>query len=145
MPDFSSQFDRIHGDDDSKAKDKLRKQLKGNFPKDAYAFLDDPGVRVEKTKIKPSDIDWQHRDEWAATHQPKQVKQVRKAIEHGHEKPIVGVLRPGEDNIMIADGHHHGEAYTQLGVKKMPAYVIKVNRRTGPWDEMHDKQKRRDG
>lgn len=138
--EFSQQFHRIHGEDDSEAKKGLLKQLKGHFPKDATNWIKDPGVHVERTKIKPSDIDWDHREEWRATHEPKKVNGIRKAIKHGHVKAIVGVQRPGKDNIMIADGHHHAEAYTQLDVKKMPAYVVKVNRRTGDWDTMHDKQ-----
>lgn len=143
--EFSQQFHRVNGEDDHDAKKALLKQLKGNFPKSVTKWIKDDSVHVERTKVSPHEIDWQHREEWAATHEPGTVNDVRKSIKHGHDKPIVGVARPGKDNIMVADGHHHLEAYTQLDVKKMPAYLIKVNRVNGPWDTMHEHQKRPNG
>lgn len=150
MPvEFSDQFSRINGRDDSKDKEKLIKQLRKNFPADSYEFVNDPRVHVEKTRIKPSEIDWEHRDQWRATHQPGHVKYRRKQIKNGKEKPVITFERPGKDNLMVGDGHHHTEAYTQLiGQDKMPdhakdfpAFVVKVPTVKGPWDELHEQQR----
>ena len=149
MPvDFSQQFSRINGPDDSKDKKKLLKQLHKNFPDTAVSFIDSPAVHVKKTRVTPSAVDWENRNEWRATREPGKVKETRKDIKKGKEKPVVMVERPGKDSLMIMDGHHHSEAYTQLigqgkmpdRAKDFPAYVIKVNREKGPWDEAHNRQ-----
>lgn len=131
------QFDR--GDDQDKAD--LLKQMRKSFPDRSLDWLRGDDVSVTRTHIHPSDIDWKNRHEWEATHEPKKVKEKRKDIKNGDDKPIVTVDRPGHDDLFIMDGHHHAEAYTQLGTKKIPAYVVTVPRTTGPWDEQHSKQK----
>lgn len=146
MPSFNPhQFGRVLAGDDHDAKDKrkLLKQLGKNFPDDATSWVNDPAVHVQRTYIRPVDVDWDHRSEWAATHQPGKVAKVRKKIEKGKDRPVVAIDRPGSDNVMIADGHHDAEAYTQLDRSHMPAYVVRVPTRMGPWDEMHTDQRRK--
>jgi hypothetical protein len=40
------------------------------------------------------------------------------------------------------DGHHHYEAAVQLDKDQYPGYVVRVPHTSGPWDELHDKQKK---
>lgn len=145
---FSRQFDPPHGDPDDKAA--LIDQLRLSFRKRDLRWLEDPDIQVRRTTVAPSDIDWDHRESWAATHEPKLVKEKRNDIKHGDMKPVVVVDRPHHDDLMVMDGHHHTEAYTQLiGQRKgpkalrsgrFPAYEVSVPRTSGPWDELHSKQ-----
>lgn len=143
MPSFNHhQFGRtLAGDHDATEKQQLLKQLGKNFPPEATAWLDHPSVHVQRTYVRPSDIDWDNRESWAATHEPGKVAKIRKKIEKGKDKPVVAIDRPGSDNVFIADGHHHTEAYTQLDRSHFPAFVVRVPTRTGPWDTMHSKQR----
>jgi hypothetical protein len=134
---FSRQFDARGSDDDKSA---LIGQLSKSYHERDLQWLNDPSIRVEKTQVRPSELDWRHRDEWAATHDPKAVKQKRKQIKQGKDKAIAVVDRPHESDLMIMDGHHHAEAYTQLDRQDIPAYKISVPRTIGPWDTLHDKQ-----
>jgi hypothetical protein len=148
--DMSSQFSRDSGSDTDKAA--LVKQLSKSFHPDDLAWIDSPNIRVRRTAVRPSQIDWQNRESWTATHEPGKVKDTRKSIKHGDDKPVALVSRPHSDNRMVMDGHHHTEAYTQLidsGTKnkhvaalrgRIPAYEITVPRTNGPWDELHSKQ-----
>lgn len=136
---LSSQFNRaFHGSDQDKAD--LLKQLGESFHDKDLGWIRKADVAVERTTISPSDIDWDGRESWAATHEPKKVKEKRKDIKHGNDKPIAVVDRPGKDNLFVMDGHHHAEAYTQLERDDIPAFVLKVPRVNGPWDELHSKQ-----
>lgn len=147
---YSRQFDTMGGNSADKAA--LVKQLSKSFhPKD-LAWIDSPDVRVERTSVPPSRIDWDNRETWRATHEPAKVKKKRQDIKHGDDKPVALVNRPGHDDLFVMDGHHHTEAYTQLlGRDKqnkhvralhgeIPAYEIHVPRTNGPWDTLHDRQ-----
>jgi hypothetical protein len=129
------------GKPDDGAKSALLEQLGKSFHEKDLEWIHDPQIHVSRETVSPGAIDWDHRDEWAATHEPKEVKKKRKKIEKGHDKPVVLVDRPhkGPDNLFIMDGHHHAEAYTQLD-KDMPAFTISVPKTNGPWDTLHDKQ-----
>jgi hypothetical protein len=135
---FSRQFDNRGSDEDKAA---LIDQLSKSFHDEDLAWLRSPNIHVERTSVDPSQIDWDHRDEWAATHEPKEVKKKRKDIKKGNDKPVALVERPhkGPDDLFIMDGHHHAEAYTQLDMD-IPAYKISVPKTNGPWDTLHSKQ-----
>lgn len=150
---LSRQFQTSKPDDG--AKSALLEQLGKSFHAQDLDWINDPQVHVTRRPVPPSQIDWDHRDEWTATHEPGAVKDKRKKIKHGDTKPVVMVERPhkGPDNLFIMDGHHHAEAYTQLmgkdkadqpktirNMRGMPAYVVSVPRTQGPWDTLHDKQ-----
>lgn len=137
---LSRQFNPPEGND--KDKEKLIHQLSKSFPDKAMDWISHSDIKVEKTHISPSEIDWDNRHTWAATHEPEKVAKKRKQIEHGKDKPVVVVERPHHDNLFIMDGHHHAEAYTELDKKSMPAYVIKVPRVKGEWDTFHSKQEK---
>jgi hypothetical protein len=148
---LSHQFTAPQGSAEDKAA--LLSQLGKSFHQKDLAWLNDPGIKVEMRPVTPSQIDWDHREEWQATHEPGKVKEKRKAIKHGDLKPVAFVDRPHTDDLMVMDGHHHAEAYTQLmgkpkqdqpksirNMRGMPGYVIHVPRTSGPWDTLHDKQ-----
>lgn len=136
---LSSQFNRaFHGSDQDKAD--LLDQMRESFPESSLGWIKKADIAVERTTICPADIDWDGRETWEATHEPKKVKQKRKDIKHGKDKPLAVVDRPGKDDLFVMDGHHHAEAYTQLDRQDIPAFVIKVPRVNGPWDTQHSKQ-----
>lgn len=149
---YSRQFDTMHGNSDDKAA--LVKQLSKSFHDKDLAWIHSPDVRVERTSVPPSRIDWDDRDRWRATHEPGKVREKRREIKHGDDKPVALVNRPGKDNLFVMDGHHHTEAYTQLLGKphqdqnknvralhgEIPAFEIHVTRTNGPWDTLHDRQ-----
>lgn len=136
---LSHQFNRaVHGSDNDKAE--LLDQMRKSFPESSLGWLKKNDIAVQRTTIEPSQLDWDNRHEWAATHEPKKVKATRKDIKDGKDKPVVTVDRPGHDNLFIMDGHHHAEAYTQLDRHDIPAFIVKVPRVNGPWDTQHDKQ-----
>jgi len=148
---MSRQFDSPGNDEDKRA---LIGQLSESFHSRDLAWLEDPSIHVSRTSIHPADIDWDGRESWAATHEPGKVREKRKEIKRGNDKPVVVVDRPHHSDLMIMDGHHHAEAYTQLLGKPaedqnknvralhglMPVYTVSVPRTTGPWDELHNKQ-----
>lgn len=134
------QFTAPPGDD--AAKEALRKQLKPDFPKQARAWLDDPGVTVEAPAKVPADqFDWSEYSDWRASKQLKAVVKIaEKKIRRGKGKPAVACQRPGNDKLDIIDGHHHTLA--RVDAKKDPlVYIVHVPSSTGPWDDMHDFQK----
>jgi hypothetical protein len=148
---LSRQFSAPQGSAEDKAA--LVSQLSKSFHPRDLEWLQDPHVKVEKRPVAPNQIDWDHREEWQATREPGKVKDKRKDIKHGDMKPVAFVDRPHSDNLMVMDGHHHAEAYTQLMGKPrndqpksvrnmtgMPGYVIHVNKTNGPWDTLHNRQ-----
>lgn len=152
MPQMSSQFQPKPGNDEDKAA--LKEQLSKSFHERDLAWIDDPRIHVERTRVAPSRIDWDNRESWKATHEPGLVREKRKMIKHGDDKPVALVQRPNHYDLFVMDGHHHAEAYTQLLGKppekqnknvralhgEMPAFEIHVPRTNGPWDTLHDKQ-----
>jgi hypothetical protein len=156
--DTLSQYQFPFGHGSVKAKKQLLEQLSKSFPDSALEWIRSPRVQVERTRLRPDQIDWENREKWAATHEPRKVARKVRRIQQGHEKPVFAVDRPGHDDVFIADGHHHAEAYTELigsgdgGVKEkhlkrgkfkssdFPAFVARVPSVRGPWDEMHASQ-----
>jgi ParB-like chromosome segregation protein Spo0J len=138
---MSIEFSRQFSQGDPGDKKALIKQLRKNFSKSDIKWLKEDSIHVERTKVSLQDVDDHDRQEWRATHEPGVVKDRRKEIEKGKKLPLVAIDRPGRDNLMLADGHHHFEAAVQLDKSKYPAYVVKVNRGTGPWNNMAEEQK----
>lgn len=119
----------------------VRRQLAPDFPDSAMSWIDD-AEWVGPIRVPLGDINFKNQKRWAAHHEPGKVQKFKKKIMAGKEKPIVafdyGNMGPG--SIEIADGHHHGDAYQELGMNPL-AFVARVPSKKGPWDEMHSYQR----
>lgn len=115
-------------------------QLSHDYPKAAIHWVHSVEW-VGPKRVSLSKIDWDHERMWRAAKEPKKVNNFVRAIEKDESdiKPVLLIDRPGEDNLMIPDGHHRALAYQKLG-KKPRAYIGTVTRKRGPWDTLHDKQ-----
>ena len=123
---------------DEKARKRLLKQLKPDFPSDALDWLRDPAVRVEAPqRIPATDLDFDDYPNWRASHE---LKKVNKIARKKKNKDIVVADRPGEEDLYIIDGHHH--ALAKIDREKDPkGYIVHVPAREGPWTKLHDRQK----
>lgn len=111
--------------------------------KDDYKAKDIEWVRAahwEGPLMVPLDqIDFQNRDNWAASHEPDKVADFVTKIQNGELKPIILVNEPNDNKLRLVDGHHRALAYEQLGQPAM-AYVAHVGTIGGAWDDLHDSQ-----
>lgn len=120
-------------------------QLAKNFPAPAIAWVRDASWSGP-SDIDPDRIDTSHMDTWDAAKNPVKVARLRakarrKAATGGHLKPAVLVATPGNSRLVVADGHHHVAAAMK---ERTPvwAYIGHVSEDSGPWDELHTKDKR---
>jgi hypothetical protein len=113
-----------------------------DFPESALGWVKSVPWRGP-TKIQTAKIDYSNRAKWHAS-KPEDADRVAKfaeMIKSGEGvKPIVLVQKPDGSKAMIVDGHHRALAYRQAGSKLVLAYVAKVSKVVGPWDETHDFQ-----
>jgi hypothetical protein len=126
------------GDDQAKAA--LHKQLKGDFPRRAREWLDDPAITVDApARVAADDVDWSDYSDWEAARQLKEVRKIAKdkKVAKGGGKPSVMVATPGADDLDIIDGHHHALARVDLQQDPL-AYVVHVPSSSGAWQTMHD-------
>lgn len=117
-------------------------QLAQNFPARSIGWVRD--LEWEGPVRVPADhIDVQHADEWAASHDgrlPKFVKKLKRRQRNGRElKPAVYVRTPGQPKDVIVDGHHRTLAYLDQGQAPL-AYIGRASSDQGPWDELHAAQ-----
>lgn len=96
-------------------------------------------------EVPITDIDTSTSDRWRATEElkadPDALKKYKKKLEAGDIKPIVLVKTPGNSKYVIVDGHHRTLANEQL--KKNPvAYIAETHTDHGPWDDLHNLQKK---
>lgn len=112
-------------------------QMRSNYPDKALGWMRDARW-IGPVQVPLERIDVEDADTWAASHEPKRVRQFAKDIKHGrrHLHPVVAVQEPGDDKIKIIDGHHRALAYKRLG-RPVTAYVGFVDRDGGPWDDTH--------
>lgn len=116
----------------------VREQLQGDYDEGALDWID--GIKWEGPKTVPLEaIDYTGRESWRAASEPDKVHRFEKRIRGGWAKPIILIKRPGEQQLMIADGHHRAMAYWNLG-RPVVAYVGTTPTDTGPWDEFHSQQ-----
>ena len=99
-------------------------------------------------RIPADHIDTSDKASWAASHQPSRVARITARLGGGHArgrapKPVVLVQTPGNGKLIVADGHHRVLAYEKAG-QAVLAYVGTVDSDTGPWDEMHSSQLRKE-
>lgn len=92
-------------------------------------------VAVDTGRVDVDDV-----DSWAASHQQDRVDHFADKLSNGKPvKPGVVVQEPGDDKVVIVDGHHRFLAAKQAGVPYM-AYVGFVGKDGGPWDQTHTYQ-----
>jgi hypothetical protein len=111
-------------------------QLSRDFPADAISWVKvkDEAKWKGPKKVRLDKIDTADRSEWDASSDHDQVAGIRdKLAAGGQVRPIVLVRFPGSKKYVIADGHHRYLAAESGGLKKLTAYVGKVDREKGPW------------
>lgn len=118
----------------------LYDQLAEDFPPESIAWI--RAAKVEGPIEVPIDqIDFSNRDDWAASDEPDRVDFFADRIKDGKRKPVVLVNEPNNEKLIVIDGHHRTLAYEKLG-QPVYAYVVHVSAVTGPWDVMHNSQRK---
>jgi 8-oxo-dGTP diphosphatase len=113
-------------------------QLLEDYPRNTLAWVLAAHWSGPK-EIPTEEVDTASRKSWRASHED--VTPYVKRIEGGKRKPIVLVQTPANPKLVIVDGHHRFLAHEELGWDVL-AYVAKVHSDVGPWDELHDSQKK---
>jgi 2'-5' RNA ligase len=109
------------------------------FPAKALKWVKDARW-VGPVAVDPDRVDTDDQESWAASHQPERVKHFQKDAEKGKAlKPGVVVQEPGDDKVVLIDGHHRFLGAKAAG-KPYMAYVGFVDSDGGPWDETHSFQ-----
>jgi ParB-like nuclease domain len=124
----------------SENKKALIDQLSKDFPDNALDWVEKAKVEGPRL-ISLEDIDYSNHKTWAANHEPEKVHTRMQKIEKGKGKPILLVKTPDNDKFIVIDGHHRALAYKELN-RSAKAYVVYVDKETGPWDTFHNKQNR---
>lgn len=123
------------------AREKVYKQLRSRFPKDAIEWVRlvqwDPCTKVDLDLFNTSD-----EKSWSAYRSPDHVEREVEQYQKGKNDPIIGVQGPGDDSpIEIIDGHHRFLARGRMGKGRVEAYVGHVPSDEGPWSYTHLSQK----
>lgn len=125
--------------DSDSTRDRVHTQLAEDYPDDSMAWLK-TAVWSGPESVPTSDIDYSNADTWTATAEPGKVDRFKAKISAGKLKPIILVNTPDARKYIVIDGHHRALAYQQLGIPAM-AYIGRVGKKTGPWDQMHASQR----
>ena len=88
-------------------------------------------------------VDFSTKKTWTAYKEPELVESKVKKIKKGKKKPVVLIDAPKDKKYFILDGHHRAMAYEKLDMP-VTAFIGKVSKEKGPWDEFHTKQKPKD-
>jgi uncharacterized protein len=124
------------------APDDVHNMMSEDFPDKAISWVHSAPWRGPAS-VKLKNIDYSNKHKWQASHpdDAERVEKFKQMIKHGAEvKPLVLVQKPSGKAVVV-DGHHRALAYQQLGVKFADAYIAKVGKHEGPWDETHDMQR----
>jgi 8-oxo-dGTP diphosphatase len=114
--------------------------LLADYPAKSLYWI--PGVPwAGPLEIPIDEIDFSSANRWRASHEDigPYVEKIREA--KGDWKPVVLVKTPGNPKFVIVDGHHRVLAYKRLGWP-VKAFVATTRTDEGPWDELHDMQKK---
>jgi SPP1 gp7 family putative phage head morphogenesis protein len=113
-------------------------QLSADYPPESMAWIH--GAHWSGPKSVPvGQLDMADRDSWRASRQPDVVSKFVKRQKQGRLRPAVLVQEPNDAQLKIIDGHHRALAAERNGMPLL-AYVGKVGKTDGPWDEMHSSQ-----
>lgn len=118
---------------------RVHDQLAEDYPEGSMAWLKS-AVWSGPESVPTSDIDFSNEEDWRASSEPEKVDKFAGKISAGRLKPIILVNTPDSRQYIIIDGHHRALAYRKLGVPAM-AYIGRVAKKTGPWDQMHASQR----
>jgi ParB-like nuclease domain len=125
--------------DSDSTRDRVDAQLAEDYPEDSRAWLK-TAVWSGPESVPTSDIDYSNADTWTAAAEPGKVDRFKQKITQGKLKPIILVNTPDARKYIVIDGHHRALAYRELGIPAM-AYIGRVGKKTGPWDQMHASQR----
>lgn len=111
-----------------------------DFPEEAISWVHSAPWRGP-VSVALSKIDYSNRAKWHASKPGEQerVDKFKDALDKGEAKPIILVQTPSGKAIIV-DGHHRALAAYQRGDKTIKAYISKVTKNRGPWDDTHSKQ-----
>ncbi len=115
----------------------VMRQLSKNFdPRGLGWVIATPWTGPQDVPL--ADIDFDDENAWAAHHQDDRVQHFVDKLRAGETiHPAVLVRTPrGTGKLKVVDGHHRALAYRELD-RPVRAYVGRVPRDTGPWDETH--------
>lgn len=109
------------------------------FPPKALKWVKDARW-IGPVAVDSGRVDTDDQDSWAASSEPERVKHFEDKAKDGRAlKPGVVVQEPGDDKVVIIDGHHRFMG-SQAAGKPFMAYVGFVDSDGGPWDETHAAQ-----
>jgi 8-oxo-dGTP diphosphatase len=98
-------------------------------------------------EVPTSDLDFTDVASWRASHEPIQpyidrINAAKGRKPAGVNKPVILVKVPGEDKLIIVDGHHRVLACKEMGVPVL-AYVATVHHDApdAPWRTLHADQR----
>lgn len=122
-------------------------QLATAFPPSAIKWVKDKATWSGPKAVPLDQVDTSDRADWDASHQPGEVKRLRKKLRRKtkdgeHPKPLVLIKAPGSGKYLIADGHHHYLAAEAEGHDTVWAYTGKVPAEDGPWRTFAAQEKR---
>ena len=124
-------------------------QLEQDYPESSLDWVRDDVESWKGPVLVPlKDIDFDNRQKWNAWHERDRVRQIaakqqRREGQGRHLKPAVLVDTPDTDRgttLRVIDGHHRSLAALHNG-QPLWAWIGKVNRTKGPWDEFHAHQR----
>ncbi len=112
-----------------------------DYPAKSLDWIPRVGPWVGPVEVPVDELDFANANKWRASHEDisSYVDKIKKA--GGVWKPIVLVKKPGNPKFVIVDGHHRTLAYRKLGWP-VRAYIAHVPTDSGPWDTIHDLQKK---
>lgn len=109
-------------------------QMLSKFPSKAIEWV--RTVRwTGPVEIDPTQIDDSGKSSWRASHDPAKVEADRQKNREGRGKPIILVRGPN-GKLKIVDGHHRFLAAEQED-RPVRAWVGRIPRDEGPWNETH--------
>jgi len=118
--------------------DDVREQLSDDYPPESTQWVE--SVQWDGPKsVSLVDIDFANEQKWRASAEPEKILKFAKKIQKGKLKPMVLAKVPGNEKLVVLDGHHRALANRALGRPGL-AYVATVPSNKGPWMEMHSSQ-----
>lgn len=114
-------------------------QMAENFPPESIAWIKHARWTGPVT-VPEALVDFDDEDSWASHHQQAKVEHFANLIKSGDlPKPSIGIVEPGNDRVVLVDGHHRALAYKHLGMP-IRVYIGRVHYHDGPWFETHSSQ-----
>lgn len=117
----------------------IAEQMSKNFQPEGYRWVYDT-TWAGPQEVPLAEVDFDDEKSWAAHHEPDAVARFVERLRTGdYVKPAVVVRAPGNDRVVVVDGHHRVLAERSLQ-RPVSAYVGTTSSATGPWTETHSFQ-----